>query len=362
MAHHALYAPLQMGAVEISNRIILAPLTRNRATPDGVPGPWAKEYYTQRASGGLLITEATQITPMGKGYLNTPGIHSAEQIAAWREITDSVHAAGGKIALQLWHVGRISHSSLLPDGAQPVAPSALQAKSQVFNETGFVDTDMPRALETSEIPDVINHYVQAARNARDAGFDLVEIHAANGYLIDQFLRDGSNQRTDDYGGSVENRVRLLRDVTSAVSRAIGSDRIGVRLSPAGTFNDMVDSDPKTTFVAAANALNALDLAYLHVVEDFATQNPLPDTAEILEAVRQTWGGTFIANGGYDGAKADQAVTTGHADAIAFGVPYLANPDLPERIKRDAPLNTPDQSTFYGGDATGYTDYPVFESA
>jgi len=362
MAHDVLYSPLRIGAVEAPNRIILAPLTRNRATPDGVPGPWAKDYYTQRASGGLLITEATQITPMGKGYVNTPGIHSAEQIAAWREITDSVHAAGGRIVLQLWHVGRISHSSLLPDGAQPVAPSAIQAKSQVFNETGLVDTDMPRALETDEIPDLIKDYVQAARNARDAGFDMVEIHAANGYLIDQFLRDGSNKRDDEFGGNVENRVRLLRDISCAVTRAIGSDRVGVRLSPTGTFNDMNDSDPKTTFVAAVKALNTLDLAYLHVVEDFATETPLADTTEILDAVRAAWGGLYIANGGYDGAKADHAVTTGHADAVAFGVPYLANPDLPERIKRDAPLNEPDQSTFYGGDAKGYTDYPVLENA
>ena len=250
MAHEALFSPVRIGAVDVTNRIFLAPLTRNRATPDGVPGPFLAEYYAQRASGGLLITEATQISPMGKGYINTPGIHSDAQIARWKEITDGVHALGGKIALQLWHVGRISHSSLLPGHAQPVSASGVRANAQTFIETGLVDTSQPRALSIEEIQATIADYAQAARNAITAGFDLVEVHAANGYLIDQFLRDGSNRRDDEYGGSAENRARFLREVVAAVVDAIGADRVGVRLSPTGQFNDMADSDPATTFTTA----------------------------------------------------------------------------------------------------------------
>jgi N-ethylmaleimide reductase len=362
MAHDSLFTPLKVGAITVPNRILLAPLTRNRALPDGVPGALAAQYYTQRASGGLLITEATQITAMGKGYVNTPGIHSNEQIAAWKEITGAVHDAGGKIALQLWHVGRISHSSLLPDNAQPVSSSAIRANAQTFNETGLVDTDEPRALDVDEIPGLIADYVQAARNARKAGFDLVEIHAANGYLIDQFLRDGANKRRDSYGGSVFNRVRLLREITEAVAKSIGADRVGVRLSPTGTFNDISDSDPATLFTAAVKSIDTLGLAYLHLVEDFGEPDPNLNNAAVLATVREAWSGVYIGNGDYDAGKAERAVSSGKADAIAFGRSFLANPDLPARIRSDTTLNAADHTTFYGGGAEGYTDYPALLAA
>jgi N-ethylmaleimide reductase len=362
MAHDPLFSPLKIGAVTLPNRIILAPLTRNRAQADGVPGPLAAQYYSQRASGGLLITEATQITAMGKGYVNTPGIHSDEQIAAWKDITGAVHDAGGKIALQLWHVGRISHSSLLPNDAQPVSSSATRAKAQTFNETGLVDTDTPRALELDEIPGLIADYVQAARNARKAGFDLVEIHAANGYLIDQFLRDGANTRNDSYGGGIFNRVRLLREITEAVADAIGADRVGVRLSPTGTFNDISDSDPAALFTAAVKSIDNLGLAYLHLVEDFGEADPDLDNSAILARVRDAWSGVYIGNGDYDADKAKTAVSSGKADAIAFGRSFLANPDLPARIRSGAPLNDADHNTFYGGGAEGYIDYPALLAA
>lgn len=362
MAHEALFSPVRIGAVDVTNRIFLAPLTRNRATPDGVPGPFVAEYYAQRASGGLLITEATQISPMGKGYINTPGIHSDAQIARWKEITDGVHALGGKIALQLWHVGRISHSSLLPGHAQPVSASGVRANAQTFIETGLVDTSQPRALSIEEIQATIADYALAARNAIAAGFDLVEVHAANGYLIDQFLRDGSNRRDDEYGGSAENRVRFLREVVAAIVDAIGADRVGVRLSPTGQFNDMADSDPATTFTTAVEALNAFDLAYLHMVEEFPGVEGIENADAVLAAVRQTWDGFYVANGGYSAERAAAAVVDGHADAVAIGRDYIANPDLPERIRADAPLNEGDQATYYGGGAEGYTDYPALQPA
>ena len=362
MAHEELFSPVRVGAVEAANRIFLAPLTRNRATPDGVPGPFVGEYYAQRASGGLLITEATQISPMGKGYINTPGIHSDAQIKRWKEITDGVHARGGKIALQLWHVGRISHTSLLPDNAQPVSASPIAAKAQTFIETGMVDTSQPRALTLDEIQSTIADYAQAARNAIEAGFDLVEVHAANGYLIDQFLRDGSNKRDDAYGGSVENRVRFLSEVVAAVVEAVGADRVGVRLSPTGQFNDMSDSDPQATFVAAVQALNPFELAYLHMVEAFPGVEGIENADAVLAAVRQAWDGPYIANGGYTGETAAEAIRSGHADAVAIGRDYIANPDLPERIRANASLNEGDASTYYGGGAEGYTDYPVLEVA
>ena len=358
--HEALFAPLTLGSVALKNRVLMAPLTRNRAKPDGTPWAVAAEYYAQRASAGLIFTEATQISPMGKGYINTPGIHREAHVAAWREITKAVHEAGGKIAVQLWHVGRISHSSLLPDGAAPLAPSALQAKSQTFIDTGMVDVSMPRAMTTDDINTVIDEYRRAAENAKAAGFDAVEVHAANGYLLDQFLRDGSNKRNDEYGGSAENRTRLLVDVVETVAGVYGADKVGVRLSPTGGFNDMRDSNPKDTFVTAVKALNRFGLAFLHVVEEFPGEEASAADRAVIQAVRAAWAGPYIANGGLDAAKAARLVESGHADAVTFGRPFIANPDLPARIRKNAPWAEADQATFYGGDEKGYTDYPTLD--
>jgi N-ethylmaleimide reductase len=293
---------------------------------------------------------------MAHGYPATPGIHSAEQIAGWKKVVNAVHAQDGKIFLQLWHVGRISHPSLLPDNALPVAPSAIKPAGQAFTYTGLQDFVTPRALETDEIPVLIEDYRQAAKNALEAGFDGVEVHAANGYLLDQFLRDGTNQRTDQYGGSIADRTRLLQEVVSAVSKVWGSGRVGVRLSPINQFNDIRDSYPQALFNHVAESLNLFNLAYLHVVEVGMTgDTPQPfDFAEL----RRIFHGHYIANGGYDKARGNAAIASGHADCIAYGVPFIANPDLVERYKVDAQLNTPDQNTFYGGAEAGYTDYPT----
>lgn len=356
-----LFDPLRFGGVTAPNRVLMAPLTRNRAHPDGTPGELAVDYYRQRAGAGLIITEATQISAEGKGYLNTPGIHAPSHVAAWRKITDAVHAAGGRIAVQLWHVGRVSHVSLQPNGQSPVAPSAITANTQTFTEKGFEAVSPPRALETGEIPRVIADYVAAARNAHEAGFDMVEVHGANGYLIDQFLHDGSNQRTDQYGGSAANRVRFLKEVVAAVSEVMGADRVGVRLSPTGTFGDVHDSDVEGTLAAAYEALGALGLAYLHVVERFAGSST-PEGEAIVARLRKLWRGPYIANGDISAEQARAWIREGRADAVAFGRAYIANPDLAERFRRNAPLNEPNQATFYGGDARGYTDYPVLEAA
>lgn len=360
MAYDALFTPLEIGAITAPNRVFMAPLTRNRAQPDGVPGDLAKTYYAQRASSGLIISEATQISEMGKGYINTPGIHTDAQIGKWREIVDAVHEAGGRIALQLWHVGRISHSSLLPGGAEPLAPSAVRANAQTFTENGFEDTSEPRAMTKPDIDQTVADYVAAAQNAREAGFDLVEVHGANGYLIDQFLRDGSNHREDEYGGTVENRVRFLKEVVEAVAGAIGPDRVGVRLAPTGAFNDMHDSDPETLFLHAVETLNPMGLAYLHVVEQFPGDDTSEDERAILKKVRAAWNGVFVSNGDYTAETGDARVKDGGEDAVAYGRVYIANPDLVERFAKDATLNEPDQSTFYGGGAEGYTDYPFLD--
>ncbi|HCI47713.1 MAG TPA: alkene reductase [Rhodospirillaceae bacterium] len=358
-AHNSvLFETVAFGSIKSANRVLMAPLTRNRANPDGTPGDLAAEYYTQRAGAGVIITEATQISPFGKGYLNTPGIHSPEQVAKWRETTEAVHAAGGKIVLQLWHVGRISHTSLLPNGEQPMAPSAIRAKSQTFIETGMTDVSEPRAMTVEDIKTTIGQYRQAAENAKAAGFDGVEVHGANGYLLDQFLRDGSNKRSDSYGGPVENRIRLLDEVVEAVVDVLGADRVGVRLSPTGGFNDMSDSNPTETFVAAAKALGRYGLAYLHVVEKFPGEEQTAENKTVIKAVRAAWSGAYIANGDYDADEAAAAIRDGHATAVAFGRPFIANPDLPKRFKLAADLNEPDQQTFYGGNEKGYTDYPA----
>jgi len=352
-----LFTPIQLGPYRLPNRVVMAPLTRNRAGPGNVPGPLNAEYYAQRACAGLIVSEASQVTPEGQGYPATPGVHSAEQVAGWRLVTDAVHSRGGRIFLQLWHVGRISHPSLQPGGALPVAPSAVRPAGEAITLEGLKPFVTPRALALEEIPGVVQAYRAGAANAREAGFDGVEVHAANGYLLDQFLRDGTNRRTDRYGGSLENRARLMMEVVEAVCGVWGADRVGARLSPLQPFNDMRDSDPRATFTYAVQALNAFGLAYLHITE-MGTEAPgAAGPAFDLHELRRAWQGRYMTNGGYDRDRANAALAAGDADLVAFGVPFLANPDLPERFRRGAPLNPPNPDTFYGGGAEGYTDYP-----
>ncbi len=353
-----LFTPLRVGALDLPNRVLMAPLTRNRAHPDGTPGPLAATYYAQRASAGLLITEATQISPEGKGYKDTPGIHADAHVTGWRSVTDAVHAAGGRIFLQMWHVGRVSHTSVQPGGQPPVAPSAITADTQTFVDAGFVATSAPRALETAEMPRIVADYAAAAERAKAAGFDGVEIHGANGYLIDQFLKDRSNQRTDAYGGAAENRIRLAVEVIEAVAKVWGADRVGLRLTPTAPVNDTWDSDPARVFGLLLDRLNPLGLAYLHLVEDLSGKGAKPEDRLILDGLRTRWSGVYLGNGGYDGPSAAAAVAEGRADAITFGKPFIANPDLPTRILHGSALNTPDKATFYGGDERGYIDYPA----
>ncbi len=351
-----LFIPAKLGPYELRNRIVMAPLTRNRARPGGVPQEMNVEYYAQRATAGLIITEGSQISPQGVGDPSTPGIDSQAQIAGWRRVTDAIHEGGGRVFLQLWHVGRISHPSLQPNGALPVAPSAIKPDGETFTETGLQPFVTPRSLETGEIPGIVAQFRQAAKNALEAGFDGVEVHGANGYLLDQFLRDGTNRRDDDYGGSLENRARLLLQVTHAVAGVFGADRVGVRLSPVNSFNSISDSTPDVTFTYVAERLNRFGLAYLHVVEqDFAGS----DATQVFDPrkLRDAFRGTYIANGGYDQVRAEVALATGAADLIAFGKPFIANPDLPARFATGAPLNWADEASFYGGDEKGYTDYP-----
>ncbi len=353
-----LLSPIQVGAYRLANRVIMAPLTRMRA-PENKPTDLMVEYYTQRASAGLIISEATAISAQGIGYPAIPAIYTDVQVKAWKKITEAVHAAGGRIFLQLWHVGRISH----PDfhaGELPVAPSAIAPKGKAVTPSGMQDFVTPRALETGELSGIVDQYRQAAKNAQQAGFDGVEIHAANGYLLDQFLRDGSNQRTDNYGGSIENRCRLLLEVSSAVTKVWGAERVGIRLSPSGTFNDMTDSNPEALFNHLLGQLNRFDLAYLHLVD--ALESDIRHGAKVVDLVRlrQAYLGTLIVCGGYDKARANQAIAMDLADAVAFGVLYIANPDLVARFERDAPLNVPDPNSFYGGNEVGYTDYPMLK--
>jgi N-ethylmaleimide reductase len=354
-----LFESVQLGSLVLANRVFMAPLTRNRADANGVPGELAATYYSQRASAGLIVTEATQISPMGKGYINTPGIHSPEQVRAWSRIVESVHKSGGRIFIQLWHVGRISHSSLLPNNAQPVAPSAIRANSQTLIATGLAQVSEPVALTASGIKATLDDYRSAARNAKEAGFDGVEIHAANGYLIDQFLKTGSNRRTDEYGGVASNRVRFLTETVERVLEVWDSRHVGVRISPTGGFNDMTDDNPLETFSVTIARLNSYGLGYLHVVE--TAQNSKGSSEEDLAMsahLRTLWKGLYVVNGGYDGFRGGEALRIGRADAIAYGRAFLANPDLPRRLQLGAALNEPDPTTFYGGDAAGYTSYPA----
>ena len=357
MTNIDIFSPLRLGPLQLPNRIVMAPMTRNRAGRGNAPGPLNATYYAQRASAGLVISEATQISPQGLGYPGTPGIHSPEQVAGWKGVTDAVHAAGGRMFLQLWHVGRISHPSLQPDGALPVAPSAIAPAGQAMTVDGMKPFVTPRALDTSEIAGIVEDYRHAARNARAAGFDGVELHGANGYLVDQFLRDGANRRTDRYGGDALNRARFLIEITEAVVGEWGAERVGVRLSPTNPFNDMRDSNPAATFATAVGELNRFGLAYLHVVEP-AAGDPVP-AGEVpdIRFFRKNWRGALIGNKGYDLARANAAIRAGCADLVSFAVLFLANPDLPIRFRRGGPFNPPDRKTFYGGAAAGYTDYP-----
>ena len=351
-----LFTPTRLGAIEVKNRIAMAPLTRSRADMEGVQTPLAVEYYRQRASAGLIITEATNISRQGRGYAYTPGIYTDAHVAAWKRVTDAVHADGGKIVMQLWHVGRMSHTSMQENGAAPVAPSALIAGGNVFTEQGFEAPSMPRALETEEIAGVIDDYRQAARRAKEAGFDGVEVHAANGYLLEQFLRDSTNQRQDRYGGSIENRARLTLEVTEAVTEVWGVDRVGLRLSPLSTAigDTPLDSTPAETHGYLVRRLGEMGLAYLHVVEgQLHADNGA--TAFDIQSLRSAFGGAYLANNGYDRQKAMTATAAGHAQMVAFGKPFIGNPDLVERLRTNAPLFDVPASAYFGGGAEGYTE-------
>ncbi len=354
-----LFSPITIGNLTLSNRMVMAPMTRNRAAEGGIPQAMNVEYYRQRASAGLIITEASQVSAEGVGYPATPGIYNQQQVDGWRQITDAVHQQGGHIYIQLWYCGRISHPDLLPDHQIPVAPSAIRPEGEAITYEGMKAFVEPRALAIDEIQNIVSQYKNAAQMAKLAGFDGVEIHAANGYLIDQFLRDGSNQRSDEYGGSEENRMRFLNQVLDAVLEVWQSDRVGIRLTPENSFNSMSDSGPQAHFNYFITQLNSRDLAYLHILEgDMMSASRNVD----YRALRDTYDGLYMANNGYDKKRAQTAIANGDCDLVAFGVPYLANPDLLYRYQNDLPLNTADQATFYGGDETGYTDYPVAQQA
>ncbi|TRO37821.1 alkene reductase [Pseudomonas putida] len=357
----ALLDSFPLGPITLKNRLVMAPMTRSRAIADGLVHPLASIYYAQRASAGLIISEATQVSRQGTGYIRTPGIFSSEQVVAWRRVTDAVHEAGGVIFAQLWHVGRVSHSEF-QDGGLPVGPSALNANADVFISTGVASTPTPRALTADEIDDVIDQFRKGAENAVAARFDGVEIHGSSGYLLDQFLRDGSNSRDDRYGGSIENRARFPLEVTAAVSAVLGADRVGYRVGPNMSLHGMHDSTPIDTFSYLATQLDQMGIAYLHVTEGIAGPDaPPPNATRIAPYLRNAFSGTLILNGGYDAQSGESAIFHGDADLISYGVPFLANPDLPERFRHGLPLNAPDYGTFYApeeDDAVGYTDYPV----
>ena len=364
-----MFSPIKVGVLNLPHRIAMAPLTRSRASKTGnVPTAMNVEYYRQRASAALIITEAAQISPQGQGYAWTPGIHSAEQIEGWKEVTRAVHAEGGRIFMQLWHVGRVSHPSFQPDGALPVGPSALSVPGKTFivDEDGagvWADVPTPRALSVPEIDQIVVDYAVASRNAIDAGMDGIEIHAGNGYLLDQFINSNSNKRADEYGGSSENRARFLLRVVDAVIREVGANRVAVRLTPMGRFMGMGDDTPEETFGLIASELNRRELAYLHVVEPEILGTVLDDSYDarwktIIPLMRKNFTGILVLAGGYDAESAKKALADSRGDIIAFGRPFIANPDLPERLKIGAELNEADRATFFGGDAAGYIDYPA----
>lgn len=362
----SLFDPIKVGALTLPNRIIMAPLTRNRS-PGAIPQEMTVKYYTQRASAGLIITEGTAITQQGQGYADVPGLYGTEQLDGWKKVTASVHKAGGRIAVQLWHVGRVSHVDLQEDGQAPVAPSAIAAKTKTYlikdGKGSFAETSVPRALKSQEIPGIVQDFRRAARNAIESGFDAVEIHGANGYLLDQFMKTAANHRTDDYGGSIENRARLTLEIVRAIADDIGGDRTGIRFSPNSPANGINDDDPQALFEYVVKNLAPLNLAFIHVVEG-ATGGPREiadrpfDFSALKTAYRMAGGkGAWMVNNGYDKKLAEHALK-GDADLVAFGRPFIANPDLVHRLREDAPLNTPDQSTFYGGGEKGFTDYPT----
>lgn len=350
-----LFSAISIGNLNLTNRMVMAPMTRNRAAEGAIPQTMNVEYYRQRASAGLIITEASQVSAEGVGYPATPGIYNQQQVAGWQKITDAVHKEGGHIYIQLWYCGRISHPDLLPDQQTPVAPSAIRPEGEAITYEGMKAFVEPRALEVSEIENIVGQYKNAAQMAKQAGFDGVEIHAANGYLIDQFLRDGSNQRSDAYGGNEENRMRFLNQVLDAVLEVWPGNCVGIRLTPENSFNSMSDSNPQTHFSYFITQLNARNLAYLHLLEgDMMGASRNVD----YRALRDAYDGIYMANNGYDKTRAQTAIANGDCDLVAFGVPYLANPDLLYRYQNDLSLNPADQATFYGGDETGYTDYPT----
>ena len=363
-----LFKPLTLGALTLPNRIVMPPLTRMRAGPNGVPTALNAEYYAQRASAGLNITEATAISVQGHGYPQMPGIHNPDQIVGWRLVTDAVHARGGRIALQIVHHGRWSHSTYNPDGSLPVAPSAIAPPGKAYTPSfEQLPYETPRALETCELPAIVTEFQQAARNGREAGFDAVEVHGANGFLLDQFLQDGSNQRTDAYGGTIENRARLLFEVVDGVAADIGRDRVGVRLSPHGNLGGLSDSDTVPHFSHVIRELSKRSLAYMHLIEPRASSAGIADDASIDSAdnaslFRRLFDGPMITAGGYTTEMGVTALERGMADAVAFGRMFIANPDLPQRIRVGAPLNAFDRSTSYAGDSHGYTDYPTLQVA
>jgi N-ethylmaleimide reductase len=355
-----LFSPFHHQSLTLQNRIVMAPMTRSRTGQEGIPSLLNAEYYAQRASAGLIISEATNISPQAVGFALTPGLFTAAQVAGWRLVTEAVHAAGGLIFCQLWHVGRISHPSMQPNGALPVAPSAVKAAAQVFGADGFLPCVTPRALERTEIPGLVEQFRAATSAAQQAGFDGVEILAGGGYLIDQFLKDQTNKRTDEYGGTIANRVRFLTEVVAAVVGAWSADRVGVRISPFGTVNDIADSNPEALFSHVVTQLSNANIAYVHVMENTVPGSPREEQYNVvMQKLRRLFKGFYVANSGYDLALALQARQQNRADLIAFGRPFIANPDLVERLRTGAPLAEPDPATFYaGGSARGYTDYPT----
>src|ERR1700732_5056084 len=356
-----LFEPFKLGPITLPNRLVMAPLTRNRAVAGLAPNPLAVEYYGQRASAGLLITEASQVSQQGQGYQDTPGIYSKEQVAGWRKVTERVHAKGGRIFIQLWHVGRVSHTSLQPNNGAPVGPSAVRAQGKTFVNNTFTEISEPRALALEEIPGIIEGFRRGAANALEAGFDGVEIHGANGYLLDQFAKDGANKRTDAYGGPIENRARLMLEVAGVVAAEAGAERTGIRISPVTPANDISDSNPQPLFDYIVDHLSALKLVYLHVIEG-ATGGPRDIAPFDYASLRKRFAGAYMANNGYDLELANKVLAAGEADLIAFGKLFISNPDLVERFRRGAPLNAPDKATFYGVGSKGYTDDPTLSAA
>ena len=365
MKHPTLLSNIQIGPYSLSHRVVMAPLTRMRSEPGDLPGALMAEYYSQRATdGGLIISEATVVSTTGNGYLGSPGLYNDAQIPGWKAITEAVHAKGGRIFLQLFHAGRQSHSDMQPDGAPPVAPSQVDYNGVAYTANGWVPSTPHRALDEMEVEALVEDFRRAAQRGFQAGFDGVEIHGANGYLIDQFLQDGSNRRTDAYGGTIAKRARFLMDITRAVISVWGSERVAVRLGPSGNFGDMHDSDPEALFVYVAQQLAPLQLAYLHLIEPRVLGNSIDESKDqnpvAAQLIRRHYNGLIVAAGGFTATSAEQILQAGDADLVAFGRDFIANPDLPERIRHDRPLNAYDRETFYGGNEVGFTDYPVYQ--